>query len=207
MMKAIQMSRFGGPWALERVEIALPEPRRGQVLVRVRASGVNFADTLARENRYAMTPPLPCVPGSEAAGVIEGLGKGMSGLTIGMRVAAPLFASGKLFGGYAGYLVIDADLAAPIPHALSFEQATALMVQGLTALYLTRQAPPKGKTVLVMPRLVELVRFSCNSPSARERKLTSLARVQQRSALSPSRSVPILVLITPSLAGLKHWGR
>lgn len=148
-MKAIQMSRFGGPEVFERIEIPIPEPGHRQVLVRVRAAGVNLADTLMRENRYAMTPPLPSVLGSEAAGVIEGHGSGVSGLTIGMRVAAPLFASGNFSGGYADYAVIDADLVTPLPDALPFEDTTALMVQRLTALYLTRQARPKGKMVLV----------------------------------------------------------
>ena len=85
-----------------------------------------------------MTPPLPSVLGSEAAGVIEGLGVGVNGPTIGMRVAAPLFAGGIYFGGYADYAVIDADLVTPLPDALPFEDATALLIQGLTALYLTR---------------------------------------------------------------------
>ena len=66
-----------------------------------------------------------------------------------MRVAAPLFAGGIYFDGYADYAVIDADLVTPLPEALQFEDATALLVQGLTAPYLTRQAPPKGKMVLV----------------------------------------------------------
>ncbi|MCI0601116.1 MAG: zinc-binding dehydrogenase [Beijerinckiaceae bacterium] len=148
-MKAIQMSRFGGPEVFERVEVPTPEPGPGQVLVRVRTAGVNLADTLMRENRYAMTPPIPSVLGSEAAGVIEGLGAGVAGPGIGTRVAAPLFAAGNFFGGYADYVAINADLVTPLPDALPFEDATALMVQGLTALYLTRQAPPKGKIVLV----------------------------------------------------------
>lgn len=148
-MRAVQISRFGGPEVFDLVDLPRPEPGPGQVLVRVRAAGVNFAETLMRENRYAMTPPLPSVLGSEVAGVIEGIGSGVDGLAIGTRVAAPLFAAGIHFGGYADHVVIDADFVAPIPEAVSFEAATALMVQGLTALYLTRQAAPEGKTVLV----------------------------------------------------------
>lgn len=148
-MKAIQISRFGGPEVLEIVEIAKPNPAPGQVLIRVGAAGINFAETLMRENRYAVTPELPSILGTEVAGIIESLGDGVEGLAIGTRVAAPLFAGGAFFGGYAEYVLINAGLVAPLPDALSFEDATALMVQGLTALYLTKQAPPKGKTVLV----------------------------------------------------------
>lgn len=148
-MKAVQISRFGGPDVFETVEVPTPTPGPGQVLVRVRASGVNFAETLMRENRYAMTPPLPSILGSEVAGTIEALGQGVSGLSVGARVAAPLFAGGMFFGGYAEYAVIDAGLVAPLPDALPFEVATALMVQGLSALYLIKQTPPKGKSVFI----------------------------------------------------------
>ena len=143
------MSRFGGPEVLQVVEIPTPMPGRGQVLVRVRAAGINFAETLMRENRYAVTPELPAVLGTEVTGTIEDVGEDVYGLAIGERVAAPLFAAGSYFGGYADYALIDAGFVAPLPDGISFENAAALMVQGLTALYLTRQAPPKDKTVLV----------------------------------------------------------
>ena len=148
-MRTVQMNRFGGPEVLEIVERPTPLPRPGQALIRVRAAGVNFADTLMRQNRYPLTPELPSVLGTEVAGTIERLGDEVEGLETGMRVAAPLFAAGEYFGGYAEHVLIDAGYVVPLPDALSFETATALMVQGLTALYLTRQAPPRGRTVLV----------------------------------------------------------
>lgn len=79
------------------------------------------------------------------AGVVEALGTGVEGA----RVAAPMIAAGIFFGGYAEYAVVDANLIVPIPSNLSFEQATALMVQGLTAVFPTKQAPPEGKTILI----------------------------------------------------------
>ena len=148
-MRQVQFSRFGGPEVLEVVEKPTPAPGKGQVLVRVRAIGVNFADTLLRQNRYAITPELPAIPGSEVVGTIERLGDGVSGLTIGARVAVPLFATGAAVGGYVDYMVVEAGLIVPLPDAVSFEAALALMVQGLTALYLTNQISPKDKTVLV----------------------------------------------------------
>jgi NADPH2:quinone reductase len=143
------MRRFGGPEVFEVVETSTPRPARDQVLVRVRAAGVNFSDTLMRQNRYVVTPELPSVLGTEVAGVIEALGEDVENLKVGTRVAAPLFATGVSFGGYAEYVLIDGGFVAPMPDALSFEVAVALMVQGLSALHLTRQVPPGGKTVLV----------------------------------------------------------
>ncbi len=148
-MRQIQFSRFGGPEVLEVVERPTPVPARGQVQVRVRAAGINFSDTLMRQNRYAVTPELPAIPGTEVAGTIERLGDGVSNLTVGTRVAVPLFATGSAVGGYVDHVVVEAGLVVPLPDALSFENAMALMIQGLTALYLPRQISPKGKTVLV----------------------------------------------------------
>lgn len=148
-MRAVQMSRFGGPEVFEVIETPTPIPGPGQVLVRVRAAGVNLSETLIRQNRYAVTTALPAVLGNEVAGVIESLGAGVDGLAVGARVVAPLFAAGTLVGGYAEYVLINADFVVPLPDALSFEEATALMIQGLTALYLIKQVPPHGKTVLV----------------------------------------------------------
>jgi NADPH2:quinone reductase len=148
-MKAVQLSRFGPPDVLEIVDVPTPIPAPGEVLVRVRASGGNFFETLMRQDRYAVTPELPMIFGVEVAGVIEALGDGVARSLLGARVAVPMFAVGRGSGGYAERLAIDAASAVPIPDDLSFEDATALMVQGLTALHLVRQSPPVGKTVLV----------------------------------------------------------
>ncbi|MGX9115948.1 quinone oxidoreductase family protein [Mesorhizobium sp. BHbsci] len=148
-MRAIQLNRFGGPDVFDVVEMPKPLPEAGEVLIRVRAAGVNFFEVLMRGDRYAVTPQLPMVLGVEAAGTVEALGQGVDISLTGTRVAAPLFASKRPFGGYADYVTIDAKLAVPLPDALSFEDATALMVQGLTAFHLLRQSPPAGKSVLV----------------------------------------------------------
>ena len=143
------MARFGGPEVLEMAERATPMPGAGEILVRVRAAGVNLSDTLMRQDRYAVTPELPSVLGTEVAGEIAGIGEGVTGWKIGDRVAAPLFAAGKMFGGYSEYAVLDARFVVALPDGIGYDVANALMVQGLTALYLTQQAPPAGKSVLV----------------------------------------------------------
>jgi NADPH2:quinone reductase len=165
-MKAVQLSRFGGPEVLEIVETPTPAPQPGEVLVRVQASGINFFEILMRQDRYAVTPGLPMMPGVEATGVIEALGDGVASPAVGARVAVPLFAIGRS-GGYADYVVADAASVVPLPDEVSFEDATALMVQGLTALHLVRRSPPKDRAVLVNAAaggvgslLVQLVRDS-----------------------------------------------
>ncbi|MGX5827036.1 quinone oxidoreductase family protein [Mesorhizobium sp. 43Arga] len=149
-MKAVQFSRFGGPEVLEVVDLPAPLPQPGEVLIRVRAAGINFFEALMRADRYTVTPQLPMFPGVEVAGVVEAVGQGVDGALLGRRVAAPLFASQRPYGGYAEQVTMPADLAVPLPDDVSFEEATALMVQGLTALHLLRQSPPEGKSVLVL---------------------------------------------------------
>lgn len=148
-MKAVQFSRFGGPEVLETVERPNPQPGPGEVLVRVRAAGVNYFETLMRRNLYAVTPELPMAPGVEVAGEIEAVGEGIDAALRGARVAVPMFAVGRPNGGYAEYLAIDAASVVPLPDGLSFEHAVALLVAGLTVLHLVRRSPPNGRTVLV----------------------------------------------------------
>ncbi|WP_376743053.1 zinc-binding alcohol dehydrogenase family protein [Ensifer canadensis] len=148
-MKAIQYRSFGSPEVLELIDMPKPVPAHGEVLVRVGAIGLNFFEVLMRQDRYAVKPGLPMVPGVEVAGIVEAQGEGLKTPAVGTRVAVPMFAFGRGAGGCAEYVAIDADALVPIPGDVSFEVATALMIQGLTALHLVRQSNPQGKTVLV----------------------------------------------------------
>lgn len=148
-MKAVQFTRFGPPDVLEVVELPVPEPGPGEVLVRVHAAGVNFFEVLMRADRYAATPELPMFPGVEVAGTIERAGPGSDRSLIGARVAVPLFAIGRGWGGYAEFVAADGGAVMQLPDEVSFEAAAGLMVQGLTALHLLRRSPAKGKNVLV----------------------------------------------------------
>ena len=145
-MKAIEVTQSGGPDVLQVVEHPRPEPGPGQILIEVKAAGINFADIMAREGMYPAAPPPPFVPGMEAAGIVAAVGEGVTNFKSGDRVAAIVGA-----GGYAEYAQADAATAAPVPDALGFPEATALLVQGLTAHGLLSLAVPaiKGKTVLV----------------------------------------------------------
>src|SRR5687768_17657074 len=105
-MRAIRVTAFGGPEVLSLAEVPRPEPGPGQIRVRVAAAGVNPVDTYIRSGVYANKPPLPYTPGSDAAGVVEALGEGVSGFAVGIRayVAGPMNAS---TGSYAEALVTD----------------------------------------------------------------------------------------------------
>lgn len=124
-MWAIRQHEFGGPDVLRYEEIARPEVGPGQVLVRVRSVGINFADTHTRENKYVQAAHLPLVPGQEIVGVREDTGERVVALTHGG-------------GGYAEYAVVPEERCVPIPDGLADDQALGLLVQGLTAWHLHR---------------------------------------------------------------------
>ena len=137
-MRAIQQVEFGGPEVLELVDVPVPEPAEGQVLVRVSRAGMNFADTHQREDQYVQRQSLPLTPGSEVAGVREDTGE---------RVVALVG-----HGGYAEYALAPADRVFPIPAGLDDGAALALLIQGLTAwhLYRTCARLQAGESVLVV---------------------------------------------------------
>ncbi len=145
-MRVVRFYQYGGPEVLKVEDAPAPEPGPGEALVRVEAAGVNYADTRRRLGAYVEPTPLPWVVGSEIAGTVAKLGPGVSGIAEGQRVMA--LTAG---GGYADYAVIPAQTLLPIPAQLSFTQAAALPLQGLTAYYLLtlsgRMQP--GESVLV----------------------------------------------------------
>ena len=144
-MRAIQMSRFGGPEVLELVRLPAPEPAPGEVLIEVSRAGVNFADTHTRTDSYVQKATLPLVPGGEVAGVVVSAPAG-SGLRAGQRVVA---LTGQ--GGYAEYATAPVERCYPIPDELEDEVAVAILIQGLTAWHLYRSAGrvAPGESVVV----------------------------------------------------------
>jgi NADPH:quinone reductase len=137
-MRAIQQREFGGPEVLELVDLPVPEPGDGEVLIRVARAGLNFSDTHQRRNDYLAAQELPLVPGTEVAGVREDTGE---------RVVA---LSGN--GGYAEYAVAPAALTFPIPEDVDDGTALALILQGLTAwhLYRTSARVQPGESVVIV---------------------------------------------------------
>ena len=129
MTHAIVARQAGGPGVLEYADVDRPIPGPGQLLVKVAAAGVNFIDTYKRSGVYKV--PYPFTPGSEAAGTVEEVGEGVTAFVSGDRVAT---AEGH--DCYAGYALVDADKALPVPDGLDDFTAAALPLQGLTAHYL-----------------------------------------------------------------------
>jgi NADPH2:quinone reductase len=143
-MHAILVKQHGGTEALEYVEVEKPRPKEGEALVRLEYIGVNFIDIYHRTGLYKL--PLPLIPGSEGAGVVEEVGPGVTVVKNGDRVA---YAMAR--GAYAEYAVVSAEMLVPIPVGVDFKTAAAAMLQGMTAHYLPISTYPleAGKSALV----------------------------------------------------------
>lgn len=127
-MRQVMITKAGPPEVLQVREAPDPVAGAGQLRVRVRASGINFADLMARQGIYPDAPPIPCVVGYEVSGVVDQVGPDVAGFTVGDRVFAM-----PRFGGYSDTLVVPAAQAFQLPARMSFEEAAALPVVYLTA--------------------------------------------------------------------------
>jgi NADPH2:quinone reductase len=131
-MKAIRVHKFGGPEVLQLDDVPDPKPGPGQVVVRIRAAGVNPVDTYIRSGNYAMLPTLPYVPGNDCAGVVETVGEGVTRFKRGDRVYVVRTTS-PMSGGYAELTVCDASAVHPLPANVSFSQGAGVSVPYGTA--------------------------------------------------------------------------
>jgi NADPH2:quinone reductase len=136
-----------GPDALLWKEVPTPEPKAGEVRVAIRAASLNFPDLLIVQNKYQVKPPLPFVPGSEYAGVVDAVGAGVAHLKVGDAVAA--FGG---MGGFATHACVDAQLVLPLPKGFAFDDAAAFIcTYGTSHHALVDRAELKpGETVLVL---------------------------------------------------------
>lgn len=146
-MKAVLCKAFGPPESLVVEEIAAPTPGRGQVVIQVAASGVNFPDTLIIEGKYQFKPPLPFSPGSEVAGVVMAIGEGVAGVRVDDRVMAV-----PGWGGFAEEIAVDAERLVPIPASMDFATAAAFVMAYGTAHYALKDRGRllPGQTLLVL---------------------------------------------------------
>lgn len=127
-MRATLLRRHGGPELLRAVELPEPTPAPGQVRVRVEAIGLNYAEVLSRKGLYGWTPPLPYVPGMEAAGTVDAVGAGVDAARVGERVVV-----GAQYGAYAEALVVPAPQALRAPEGWTLEERAAFPVNWMTA--------------------------------------------------------------------------
>src|SRR5256885_4092922 len=146
-MKAVLCKSWGPPDALVVEDIPSPAPGKGQLLVSVKASGVNFPDVLLIQNKYQFKPELPFSPGSEIAGVVRQVGEGVHGFMPGDRVMAHI-----RWGGYAEEVVVDEALVTPVPAGLDFTVAASFGLVYATAYHALkdRAGIKAGETLLVL---------------------------------------------------------
>jgi len=143
-MKAVRVHETGGPDRLAYEEIPAPTTGPGQALVKVCSIGVNFIDIYHRKGLYPAATPF--IPGMEASGIVEKPGGGDSSIRKGDRVAYAMVP-----GSYAEYAAVDSEKLIPLPESMDFESASAVLLQGMTAHYLTHSTFPlkKGVTLLM----------------------------------------------------------
>jgi NADPH:quinone reductase len=146
-MRALLSESPGGPESLVLRDIPDPTPGPGELLVRVRASAINFPDVLIIEDKYQLKPPRPFAPGGEIAGEVIGVGEGVTGWSAGDRLIAALG-----FGGLAEQVIVPAERAIPLPADRSFEQGSALLMTYATAIHalVDRGKLQAGQTLLVL---------------------------------------------------------
>ncbi len=142
-MKAIRVNELGGVDKLSYEDIEKPSLKADEILVKVAAAGINYADTMMRSGNYLTMLELPFTLGYEAAGTVAELGENVTNLEVGQRVLATTSS-----GGYAEYATAKANTVIPIPDALGYSEANALLVQGLTALGLLDDAK-SGQSILI----------------------------------------------------------
>ncbi|WP_407408046.1 zinc-binding alcohol dehydrogenase family protein, partial [Peribacillus sp.] len=145
-MKAIQFEAYGGPEVLKLTEKEKPTPTGYEVLIEIDCVGVNYADTARREGQYVVPTPLPFIPGAEVAGVVVEVGEKVTKIKAGTRVVSLIES-----GGYSEYALSNEFSAIPLPDEISFHDAVALPLQGLSAYHIlkTMGRLQAGEVVLI----------------------------------------------------------
>lgn len=181
MAKRIQIEQNGGPEALQWAEVTPAEPKAGEVRVKNHAVGVNFIDIYFRDGLYK-APAMPTSLGTEGAGVIDAVGEGVTGLSVGDRVA---YAQGPL-GSYSEYHVLPAAKVVSLPSSIDFETAAAMMLKGLTCQYLLRQTAElkAGDVVLFHAAAGGVGTFACQWAKALGVKLIGTVSTEEKAALA-----------------------
>jgi NADPH2:quinone reductase len=143
-MKAVRVHKYGGPEVLTREDIPVPEPKAGEARVKIEAIGLNFIDIYQRTGLYPLQTPFTL--GMEGAGVVDAVGEGVREVKQSDRVAYAM-----ILGSYAEYAIVPAGKLAPLPANIDAQSGAALMLQGMTAHYLTHDtyALKKGESALI----------------------------------------------------------
>ncbi len=200
-MKAIQVLEPGGPERLQLVDVPVPVPGPGQALVRIAASGVNFIDIYFRTGLYKAE--LPVTIGSEAAGTVYSVGADVTEVAPGDRVAYAM-----IRGSYAEYALVPAAQLVKVPDGIDLDSAAAVMLQGLTAHYLTHSTFPlsSGQSCLVHAAAGGAGRLIAQMAKARGARVFGTVSTEQKAAIAVEAGVdhPIIYTATDFEAELRR---
>ncbi|HSG16633.1 MAG TPA: quinone oxidoreductase [Anaerolineae bacterium] len=190
-MKAIRIHDYGSAEVLKHETAPTPQPGQGEALVRIEAAGLNFIDVYHRLGRYPL--PLPFTPGVEGAGVVEGVGPGVSQLKPGDRVAYAMQP-----GTYAEYALVPAWKAVPIPEGVTNEQAAAVMLQGTTAHYLSHSTYSlgEGDTALVHAAAGGTGQLLVQMAKQRGARVIGTCSTEEKAALARAAGADEVILYT-----------
>ena len=159
-MKALVFNRFGGPEVLEYAEIVNPVIGPDEILVRMKAIGLNFADIYRRKGNYHLAGEPPYILGYEGAGIVEETGVNVQGISVGDRIA---FADVPYAN--AELVAVPVEKSLPLPETVSFAEAGSILLQGLTAHYLTKDSYSVKKNDIVLVHAAEAVSGSSSFKS------------------------------------------
>lgn len=192
-MKAVRIHEFGGLEVLKLDDVPMPEPGAGGARVKIEASGVNFIDTYHRKGLYKL--PLPFILGQEAAGVVDAVGPGVTDVKPGDRV---VYASVQ--GSYAGYAIVPTWRLIPVPAGVDLQRAVAVMVQGLTAHYLTHSTYPlkPGDTAVVHAAGGGTGQLLVQIAKRRGARVIGTASTEEKAALARAAGADEVILYTQS---------
>jgi NADPH2:quinone reductase len=196
-MHAIQITEPGGPEVMRWTDLPTPEPGQGEILVRIEAAGVNFIDIYFRKGAYKM--PLPGVLGVEAAGIVEKVGSSVTTVRSGDRVAwTDRVGGGGAGGSYATHAVVPAARAVTLPTAIDTKLAAAVMLQGMTAHYLTQSTMPlrAGQVCLVHAAAGGVGLLLCQMAKMAGARVIGTVSTEEKAALARGAGADDLILYT-----------
>src|SRR5579862_8251105 len=149
-MKLIQVDKPGPPGVMQLLDVPVPEPKPGEVLIKAHAIGVGMPDCLIRAGTYSWMPPLPAIPGTELSGTIEKVGAGVTQRQVGQRVYTTARERPHRGGHYAEYVAAPVEATFVLPDSVTFDQAAALAnYQVAYHIFNDAVRPRRGETVLI----------------------------------------------------------
>jgi NADPH2:quinone reductase len=190
-VKVIRVHAYGGPDVLRVEEAEVPQPGPGQALVRIEAVGVNFMEIYQRTGLYKVATPF--VPGTEAAGTVQAVGPGVFTVKPGDRVG-----SVNMLGAYAEYALAPAERLVPLPDRVTTRQAAAVLLQGMTAHYLTTSTYQlsRGQTCLVHAAAGGVGLLLCQMAKRRGARVIGTVSTEEKAALAREAGADEVILYT-----------